>query len=95
MAEFSERELKIIHAMTILQNPLIKDDAPADLKRNIVTATLAVRGLEFNEAEIIDLIQGVISEQKLVLQMGLGAISKMKINGTMIKEALPFGKAKI
>ena len=88
MAEFSDRELKIIHAMTILQNPLLKDDVPADLKQTIITATLAVRGLKFEEAEIIDIVQGIIQEQKMVLQMGLGKMKKMGITSGIIREAI-------
>ena len=75
MAEFNDREKKIIHTMTILQNPLLKD-VPPELKKTLLTANLNLAGLEFNEREIIDLHEGVMAEQKAVLQKGLGFMSK-------------------
>lgn len=84
MVEFSDREIKIIHTMTILQNPLLKD-APPELKKTLLTTNLQVRGLQFEEREIIDLHEGVMAEQKEVLQRGLKFMSQ---HGVSMTEAL-------
>lgn len=84
MAEFNDREIKIIHTMTILQNPMLKD-VPPELKKTLLTANLQLRGLEFDEREIIDLHEAVMAEQKLVLQKGLAFMNK---HGASVTEAM-------
>ena len=75
MAEFSDREKKIIHTMTILQNPMLKS-VPPELKKTLLTANLNLAGLQFDEREIIDLHEGVMAEQQAVLQRGLKFMDK-------------------
>ena len=84
MAEFNEREAKIIHTMTILQNPLLKD-APPELKKTMMITNLRMRGLDFDEQEIIDLSQAIMEEQKIVLQKGLAFMNK---HGLSVTEAM-------
>ena len=88
MAEFNEREIKIIHTMTILQNPMLTQ-VPPDLKRTLMIANLRLRVLEFNEQEIIDLHEAIMSEQQAVLQRGLKFMSE---HGISVNDALKHTK---
>lgn len=76
MVEFTEREMKIIHTMNVLRNPQLIGKTPPDVMKTIVTGTLMVRGIKFEEAEIIDLIEGVTQEVNLSVQNALGFIHK-------------------
>lgn len=76
MVEFTDRELKIIHTMNVLRNPQLIGKTPPDVMKTVVTGTLAVRGIEFNEDEIIDLIEGVTEEVNLSVQNALAFINK-------------------
>ena len=84
MAEFSEREIKIIHTMTLLQNPMLAN-VPPELKKTMMITNLRVRGLDFDEREIIDLHEAIMAEQHLVLQKGLAFMDK---HGISIQEAM-------
>ena len=76
MVEFTEREMKIIHTMNVLRNPQLISKTPPEVMKTIVTATLMVRGIKFEEQEIIDLIEGVTDEVNLSVQNAIGFIHK-------------------
>lgn len=76
MVEFSDREIKIIHTMNVLRNPQLIGKTPPEVMKTIVTGTLMVRGIKFEEQEIIDLIEGVTEEVNLSVQNALGFIHK-------------------
>ena len=76
MVEFTERETKIIHTMNVLRNPQLIGKTPPDVMKTIITGTLMVRGIDFNEQEIIDLIDGVTEEVNLSVQSAMGFIHK-------------------
>lgn len=76
MVEFTEREIKIIHTMNVLRNPQLIGKTPPAVMKTVVTGTLMVRGITFDESEIIDLIEGVTDEVNLSVQKALGFIHK-------------------
>ena len=76
MVEFTEREIKIIHTMNVLRNPQLIGKTPPDVMKTIVTGTLLVRNIQFEEQEIIDLIEGVTDEVNLSVQNAMGFIHK-------------------
>ena len=88
MVEFTEREIKIIHAMAFLQSPQFKV-IPPEVKKNAVGLMLKARGMNFDENELIDLMEGIKAEQELTIKEAYGMLDKM---GPMLKG---FGKANI
>ncbi|MFI5416429.1 MAG: hypothetical protein ACHQW9_00050 [Nitrososphaerales archaeon] len=76
MVEFTDREIKIIHTMNVLRNPQLIGKTPPEVMKTIVTGTLLVRGIKFEEQEIIDLIEGVTDEVNLSVQNAMGFIHK-------------------
>lgn len=76
MVEFTDREIKIIHTMNVLRNPQLIGKTPPDVMKTIVTGTLMVRNIRFEEQEIIDLIEGVTDEVNLSVQQAMGFIHK-------------------
>lgn len=75
MAEFSDREIKIIQTMNILRNPLIAD-APPETKRNLMIMSLKVSGIRFEEQEIIDLSEAITNEVNLTVKKSIGIMHK-------------------
>lgn len=76
MVEFTDREIKIIHTMNVLRNPQLIGKTPPEVMKTIVTGTLTIRNIQFEEQEIIDLIEGVTEEVNLSVQKALGFIHK-------------------
>lgn len=77
VAEFSEREIKIIHTMNILRNPLIAD-APPETKKNLMIMSLKIAGLKFEEREIIDLSEAITNEVNLTVKKSIGIMDRYK-----------------
>ena len=77
MVEFTDREIKIIHCMTTLINPMIKD-VPQDVRNAMIMSTLTVRGMKFDEHELIDIINGITEETQMVVKNSFGLLNRFK-----------------
>ena len=75
MAEFSEREIKIVHAMHSLINFNLKD-VPFGIRKSMIMATLKVRGLDYTEQEITDIVLAINAETKLITQNAMALLGK-------------------
>lgn len=73
--EFSEREIKIVQSMLVLMNPQLSQ-VPPDMKKQIITTTLNLRGIQFDEREIIDIGNACVEEQKAVTQKAMSILQK-------------------
>ena len=74
--EFSDREIKIIQTMNILRNPLLGNNVPPETKRNLMIMSLKIRGINFEEQEIIDMSEAITNEVNLTVQKSLGIMHK-------------------
>jgi len=77
MVEFTDREIKIIHAMNTLINPGLKN-VPQDVRNAMMMSTLKIRGMKFDEQELIDIVLGINEETKLVVQNSFGLLARFK-----------------
>lgn len=75
MAEFSDREIKIIHTMHSLINFNLKD-VPFAVRKSMIMATLKVRGLDYTEQEITDIVLAINAETKLITQNAMALLGK-------------------
>lgn len=75
--EFSDREIKIIQTMNILRNPLL-GNVPPETKRNLMIMSLKIRGINFEEQEIIDMSEAITNEVNLTVQKSLGIMHKFR-----------------
>ena len=77
MVELTDREIKIIHCMTTLINPIIKN-VPQDVRNAMIMSTLKVRGQKFDEPELIDIINAITEETKMVVKNSFGLLARFK-----------------
>lgn len=89
MAELSEREIILVHGMNMLMNPVFKD-VPPDTKKVILTSTLAVRGVKFDESMVIDVMNAVYAENITAFQSALKFVDRHKISLQGAKDLLKF-----
>ena len=82
MVEFTDREIKIIHSMAFLQSPQFKA-VPPEVKKNAVGLMLKARGMNFDEGELVDIMEGIKAEQELTIKEAYGMLDKM---GPMLKD---------
>lgn len=75
MAEFTNREIKIVHAMHSLINFNLKD-VPFEIRKSMIMATLKVRGLDYTEQEITDIVLAINEETKLISQNAMALLGK-------------------
>ena len=67
MAELTEREIKICHIfLTVLNHKF--DDTPQDLKEAMLVVMLNLRHIKYDEKELVDLVQALDEEQKLLIK---------------------------
>ena len=82
MAEFTDREIKIVHAMHSLINFNLRD-VPFAVRKSMIMATLKVRGLDYTEQEITDIVLAINAETKLITENALGLLGKY---GNILKD---------
>lgn len=63
---FTDRELKIIHSMNILRNHNLVKATP-EMKKDLVIASLQLRGIKFDELEIIKLSKEIHDEVDYII----------------------------
>ena len=77
MAELTDREKKIVHAMNIMNNPQFSQ-APFELKTNALKSVLLVCGYKWNEEEMTDIMWAIGAEIKAENQNALKMLDKYK-----------------
>ena len=63
---FTDRELKIIHSINILRNHNLAKATP-EMKKDLVIASLQLRGIKFDELEIIKLSKDIHNEVNYII----------------------------
>ena len=77
MVEFTLREKQIVHAMNIMNNPALSD-IDFELKTQALQSVLLICGYEWNENEMIDLMQAIGQESNYANQSSMRALHKHK-----------------
>jgi hypothetical protein len=78
---FTDRERKIITIMLTVINPLPEiRNKPDDVKQQLIIQALRIRGFEFNESEIIELVQGITKESQFTIKNIFGFLQKNGID---------------
>ncbi len=77
MVELTEREIKIIRYLHIMQNPQIAN-VPFELKNNLIQTTFLTANIKFNEEEMTDIGQAVNAEIRNITKDGLKFMDKHK-----------------
>ncbi len=80
MAEFTDREIKIVHAMHSLINQNLRD-VPFEVRKAMIMATLKIRDVNYNEQEITDIILAINEETKLISQNAMALLGRF--SGTL------------
>lgn len=75
MVELQDREIKIVHAMHVLLNPELQE-VPWDIKLRTIQAQLLVHGLEWNEDEMTDIVNGINAELKATIASAMKNLGK-------------------
>jgi len=81
MRDFTDRERKIITIMLTIINPLpaVKDQ-PQDIKEQLIKEALRIRNLDFNEKEIIQIINGITEESQHTIKHIYGFLQAKNID---------------
>ena len=77
MAELTDREKKIIHAMNVMNNPTY-GNAPFEIKTKALQAVLLVAGYDWNEEEMTDIMQAIGKEIEDAQKASLKMLDKYK-----------------
>lgn len=75
LAELSERERKIVHAMNVMLNPQLQN-VPFNIKTSALQSVLLAAGYTWDELEMTDLMQAISAETKAGMQNALGILGK-------------------
>lgn len=79
MVEFTQREKIIIHSMNIMNNPAFSQ-APFDLKTRALQSQLMLCGYEWDENQMIDIMNGIGAETEVANQSVLKLLDRFKVN---------------
>lgn len=79
MVEFTQREKIIVHAMNIMNNPSFVK-APFDLKTRALQSQLMLCGYQWDENQMIDIMNGIGAETQTASQGALKLLDKYKIS---------------
>lgn len=77
MVEFTQREKILVHTMNIMNNPALKD-VPSKQKTQALQAILLVCDYEWNENEMIDLMNAIGEETTYANKSTMGKLFKFK-----------------
>jgi hypothetical protein len=75
MVEFTNRETKIVHIMNTILNPELKD-VPWEIKLRTIQSNLLVCAIEWNEDEILDIVEGIKATQKATIASAMKNLGK-------------------
>lgn len=79
MAELTEREKKLVYIHMIMHSPVSEfANMPIEIRENMLAVVLKLRGMEYDQREMLDLGQAVIEERKLMMSSGIGFLDKNK-----------------
>lgn len=81
MIDFTDREKKIIQLMLTIINPfeeVRKQDEATKIQ--LIKEALRIRNLEFNEPELVGLINGITEESQITVKLLYGFLQKKGID---------------
>lgn len=79
MAELTEREKKMVYIHMIMHSPSGPyENMPLETRENMLAVCLKMRGMEYDQREMLDLGQAIVVERSLMLQAGAGFLDKNK-----------------
>ena len=79
MAELTDREKKLVYIHMIMHSPATPfGNMPLETRENMLSVCLKLRGIEYDQREMLDLGQAVVEERKLMMQSGIGFLDKNK-----------------
>lgn len=81
MRDFTDRERKIIVTMLTVINPLSEvRNQPQDVKEQLIKEALRIRQLQFNEKEIVEIINGITEESQDTIKHIYGFLQAKNID---------------
>jgi len=81
MPELFERERKIITILLTVCNPLPEvRNQPQNVKEQLIREALRAKGLQFNEAELVELVNLITKETQTTVQSLFGFLQKRGID---------------
>ena len=75
MVEFTDRDRKIMIIMDTLIQPALRD-VPQNVREAFCKGVFQIMNIQYNEQEVIDMIQAIVEERKLIDKTGLGLLGK-------------------
>lgn len=75
MVELTEREIKITHIFLTVLNYQYSD-VPQNIKEGMLAATLKIRGFDFDEPELVDIVNALNQEQTMIAKNVFGFLAK-------------------
>jgi len=75
MVELTDREKKIVHMITTMLNPALKD-VPFNIKTKALQSVLLVAGFRWDEEEATDMMQAIDMQIKAGSQAAMGMLGK-------------------
>lgn len=79
MTELTEREKKIVHINFIMHSPASPfATLPVETREQMLAVVLKLRGIEYDQREMLDIGQAVINERDMMIKSGLGFLHKHK-----------------
>jgi|CXWL01.1.fsa_nt_gi hypothetical protein len=79
MAELTDREKKLVYIHMIMHSPSGPyENMPLEVRENMLAICMKLRGIEYDQREMLDLGQAVVEERKLMMQSGIGFLDKNK-----------------
>lgn len=81
MRDFTDRERKIIVTMLTVVNPISQvRDQPQDVKEQLIKEALRIRQLDFNEKELVEIINGITEESQNTIKHIYGFLQSKGID---------------
>ena len=81
MRDFTDRERKIIVIMLSVLNPLHEvRDQPEDVKLQLVKEALRIRKMEFNEPELVEIVNEITKESQFTIKNIFGFLQAKNID---------------
>ena len=79
MAELTEREKKLVYIHMIMHSPASEfANMPLETRENMLAVVMKLRGMEYDQREMLDLGQAVVEERKLMTGAGVKFLDNNK-----------------
>lgn len=79
--DFTDRERKIVVIMLTVLNPLTEvKSQPQDVKEQLIKEALRIRNMNFNEKELVEIINGITEESNITVKHLFGFLQNKGID---------------